>query len=103
MEPDDSPLKPNIERNLDFFGQAVRAMGITNFRTWWQGPPHESLTNSSATSLTESLNDLTLPANVTFPANFTVLGLNSTSMCAGADQEIVPGCGGQNNDLVTTS
>lgn len=102
-EPDESPLKPNIERNLDFFGQAVLAMRLTSFRTWWQGPPRESLTNSSTTNLTEFMNDLTLPANVTLPANFTNLALNSTSICADTSQGVEPGCGGQNSDLVSNS
>ena len=121
-EPDYSPLKMNIERNLEYFGRAILAMDRINFRTWWQGPPRESMTNSSVTNLTDSMNDLslsanvtsainltasmadlTLPANVTLPVNFTILGLNSTSICAGAGQRITPGCTGQDNDLLSTS
>ena len=101
-EPDESPLKPNLERNFLFFQQAVLAMRRSNFRTWWQGPG-ESLTNSSAANLTDSMNNLNLPANFALPANFTFLGLNSTSLCAGADHGSAPGCRGQDDDLVTTS
>lgn len=101
-EPDESPLKPNLERNFEFFQQAVTAMRRGDFSTWWQGP-RESLTDSSAANLTESMNNLTLPANVALPANFTFLGLNSTSICAGAGHGSAPGCSGQDNDLVTTS
>ncbi len=101
-EPDESPLKPNIARNFAFFEQTVLAMRRINFRTWWQGPP-EGLTNSSAANLTESMNNLTLSANVTLPANFTFLELNSTSICAGAGPGIAPGCRGQDGNLVTTS
>lgn len=101
-EPDDSPLKPNIERNFEFFQQAVYAMRRGFTKTWWQGPQHP-LTNSSAVNLTEFMNDFTLPANVTLPANFTLPGSKSTSVCAGAGQGVAAGCGSKDNDLVITS
>ncbi len=101
-EPDDSPLKPNIERNFSFFRQAVLAMLRGDGRTWWQGFP-ENLTNGSAANLTEFMNNLILPANVNLPANFTPLGLNLTSICAGAGQGTAPGCRGQDENHVTTS
>ena len=101
-EPNDSPLKLNIERNFDFFQQAVYAMTRGHTRTWWQGPQHP-LTNSSAANLTEFMNNFTLPANVTLPANFTLPGSKSTSVCAGVGQGIAAGCGSKDNDLVTTS
>ena len=101
-EPDDSVLKPNIERNFEFFQSAALAMGRSNFKTWWQGPG-VSLTNNSAANLTESVNNLILAANITLPANSTFSELNSTSLCAGAGNGITPGCSGQGNDLLTTS
>ena len=101
-EPDDSVLKPNIERNFEFFQSAALAMGRSNFKTWWQGP-RVSLTNSSAANLTESANNLVLAANITLPANSTFSRLNSTSLCAGAGNGITPGCSGQDNDRLTTS
>ena len=104
-EPDTSPLKPNIDRNYEFFHQALLAMRRGYTRTWWQGPQHP-LTNSSAANLTEFMNNFTLPANFTTPANFTnftLPGSKSTSVCAGAAQGIAAGCESQDNDLVTTS
>ena len=101
-EPDESPLKPNIERNFSYFRRAVLAMVRGNGRTWWQSVP-ENLMNGSTTNLTEPMNNLTLPANITLPANFTPLGLNSTSICAGAGQGTAPECQGQDDNLVTTS
>ena len=101
-EDDSSPLKPNIERNFAYFQKAVLAMRRGSPRTWWQGS-RESLTNNSAANLTELLNNFTLPANVTLPANFTLPGSKSTSVCADAGQGIAAGCGGQDDDLVTTS
>ena len=104
-EPDTSPLKPNIERNFEFFQQAVFAMRRGSTRTWWQGPEHP-LTNSSAANLTEFVDNFSLPANLTLPANFTnftLPGSKATSVCAGTGQRIAPGCKSQDNDLLTTS
>lgn len=101
-EPDYSPLKPNMERNLEYFQRAALAMRLGSIRTWWQGF-QKSLTNSSAANVTDFLDNLTLPSNVTFPENFTLSASKSTSVCAGAGQGIAAGCGGQDDALVATS
>ena len=101
-EPDSSPLKANIERNFEYFQRAALAMELGSSRTWWQGS-QESLTDSSATNVTEYLNNLTLPSNVTLPKNLTLSASKSTSVCAGAGQGIAAGCGGQDDALVATS
>ena len=101
-EPDTSPLKPNIERNFEYFQRAALAMRPGSNRAWWEGS-QESLTNSSAANVTEYLNNLTLPSNVTLPKNLTLSASKSTSVCAGAGQGNAAGCGGQDDVLVATS
>ena len=88
----ESPVKVNIERNYEYFYDAVRSMDRSKHRTWWDSPLGNS--TSPNAKLTEMNGNVILPA----PA-----GPNLTHTCGKATQATTNKCVGLAGGGVTSS